>query len=99
MFGTIGHARLKPGRQGQLDALMDDWRQTVRPRIPGAFLNLIGHTDDHPDALVFVALAQDKATYRALAEMPEQDAWYRRFTEHVEGEVRWKDVEMDSVPT
>ena len=99
MFGTIGHARLKSGSRGQLDALMDEWQQTIRPKIPGTFLTLVGNAEGRPDEVVFVALAQDKATYRNLAEMPEQDAWYRRFAEHVEGEVQWEDVEMEMAPS
>ena len=94
MFGTIGHARLKSGRQAPLEALNQEWQQTIRPKIPGEFVQLIGNRDGQPDELVFVALAQVKATYQRMAEMPEQDAWYRRFAEQVEGEVRWEDVEM-----
>ena len=37
---------------------------------------------------------QDEPTYRNLAAMPEQDAWFRRFVEHPEGEPTWKDIEM-----
>ena len=95
MFGTIGRARLKAGSRGQLDALMQEWQRVIRPRIPGAFVQLVGHADGQPEELVFVALARDQATYRALAAMPEQDAWFRRFAEQVEGEVRWEDVAME----
>ena len=95
MFGTIGHARLKAGHQDQMRPLLEEWRRTVRPKVPGAFLNLLGHADGRPDEVVFVALAQDRDTYRNMAAMPEQDAWYRRFVEHVDGEVRWEDVEME----
>ena len=98
MFGTIGHARLKSGSRGELDALMAEWNQTIRPKIPGAFVQLVGHADGRPDELVFVALAQDKATYQALAAMPEQDAWFRRLADHVEGDVRWEDVAMEMIP-
>ena len=42
MFGTIGHARIKSGRQAQLDALIQEWLQTIRPQIPGEFVQLIG---------------------------------------------------------
>jgi hypothetical protein len=94
MFGTIGHARLKAGRQGQLDAIFAEWMQAIRPQIPGDFVQFQGHVAGQPDDLVFVALAQDEATYRRLAALPEQDAWYRRFAEHIEGEVRWEDVEL-----
>jgi hypothetical protein len=99
MFGTIGHARLKAGEQAQLDALIQEWRETIRPQIPGEVVQLVGHADGQPEDLVFVALAQDKATYQRLAQLPEQDAWFRRFTEQVEGDVRWEDVEMERIPT
>ena len=95
MFGTIGHARLKPGPQAEMDALLQEWEQTIRPQVPGAFVQLLGHVAGQPDEQVFVALAQDEATYRHLAELPAQDAWFRRFADHVEGEVRWEDVEME----
>ena len=97
MFGTIGHARLKSGGQPQMEALMGEWLQTIRPLIPGVFVLLVGHADGQPEELVFVALAQDKATYQRLAQMPEQDAWFRRFIEQVEGDVRWEDVAMEMV--
>jgi hypothetical protein len=97
MFGTIGHARLKSGGQAQLEALMQEWLQTIRPQLPGDFVQLVGHADGQPEELVFVALAQDKATYQRLAQLPEQDAWFRRFAEQVEGEVQWEDVAMEMV--
>ena len=99
MFGTIGHARLKSGRQSQLDALNQEWQQTIRPKIPGEVVQLIGYRDGQPEELVFVALMQDKATYQQLAAMPEQDAWYRRMIDLLEGDVRWEDVEMEQVPS
>src|SRR5262245_66392957 len=99
MFGTICHARAKPGSRETLEALMAEWQQTIRPKIPGAFIQLVGHADGQPEELVFVALAQDKATYRDLAALPEQDAWYRRFAAQVEGEVRWEDVAMEPIPS
>ena len=34
MFGTIGHARPKPGHGAQFDALNAEWEQTIRPMIP-----------------------------------------------------------------
>jgi hypothetical protein len=45
--------------------------------------------------MVFVALMQDEATYRALADDPRQDAWYRRMLELTDGDIRWEDVEME----
>ena len=95
MFGTIGHARLRSGRDAQLTALMEEWTRTIRPTIPGSVLQLTGTVKDRPGETVFIALMQDEATYRALANDPDQDVWYRRMADLVEGEVRWEDVEME----
>ena len=62
---------------------------------PGEFVQLIGHRAGQPDELVFVALAQDEATYRRMAEMPEQHQFYLRFNEVFTGEPTWEDVEME----
>src|SRR5687767_14834363 len=94
MFGTIGHARPRPGHEPQVQAPMEEWKQTIRPKIPGSFTSLSGRQAGGSGEMVFLALAQDEPTYRALAAMPEQDAWYRRLVEHLEGEPRWEDVEM-----
>jgi hypothetical protein len=95
MFGTIGHARLKPGSDAAMQDLMDDWKRTIRPTIPGSVLQLTGAPKDRPGEIVFIALMQDEATYRALADDPAQDAWYRRFMELVEGDVSWEDVDLE----
>jgi hypothetical protein len=97
MFGTIGHAKLKPGARANVDALMADWNANIRPKIPGTFVNLVGAVAGNPSLCVFVALAQDEATYRKLANLPEQDAWFQRFAANVDGDVQWEDVEMESL--
>ena len=38
---------------------------------------------------------QDEATYRRMAEMPEQHQFYLRFNEVFTGEPTWEDVEME----
>ena len=39
MFGTIGHASLKPGQQAQLETMMEEWKRDIRPKIPGSSCN------------------------------------------------------------
>ncbi|HEX5498944.1 MAG TPA: hypothetical protein VFX03_06950 [Thermomicrobiales bacterium] len=95
MFGTIAHATLKPGQRQRLDEFMEEWRRDVRPKVPGSFLELVGHQAGKPDQIVFVALAQDEPTYRRLAAMPEQHEFYLRFNEVFTGEPTWEDVELD----
>ncbi len=95
MFGTIGHVRVKPGHDTAILQLQDEWERTIRPTIPGAFVSLFGQPKGRSDEVVFIALAQDEPTYRALAASPAQDAWYRRLMEHCQGEPVWEDVEMN----
>jgi hypothetical protein len=94
MFGTIGRARPKPGVKSEFDAAMQDWMRDIRPKIPGHFLEMTGKSVDHPDEVLFIALAQDEATYRKLAEMPEQHAFFERMSALMDGDIRWEDVEM-----
>ncbi len=95
MFGTIGHARIVEGHETQLAELNDEWKSTILPMIPGVFFQAFGSSSDESGVRVFLALAEDEATYRNLAAMPEQDAWFRRLLEHIEGEPTWEDVEME----
>jgi len=95
VFGTIAHAQLKSGDATQLNALMAEWTQTIRPTVSGPFHMMVGHVGGDPSQVVFVALAQDEATYRALAASPAQDAFYQRFNQVFEAEPTWEDVEMD----
>ena len=97
MFGTIGHAKLSAAGQPGLETLMEEWMRDIRPTIPGEFVNFIGHRAGKPDEIVFIALAQDEPTYRQLAASSEQDAWYRKFLDHIQGDVTWEDVEMNQL--
>ena len=49
MFGTIARATLKPGQEAKLNVLMEEWKREIRPKIPGAFVELIGHQAGKPD--------------------------------------------------
>lgn len=95
MFGTIGHVRMLPGHESQVMAMMDDWKTSIRPKIPGSFFELTGHSATDANEMVFVALCKDEPTYRRLAEMPEQDAFFQKLMQHAEGDARWEDVELN----
>lgn len=95
MFGTIAHAQVKPGHEEKLRELMKEWQETMRPKVPGPFLELVGHVAGDRNSVVFVALAQDEKIYRALAAMPEQHEFYLRFNQVFEAEPTWEDVALD----
>jgi len=95
MSGTIGRARPKPGSEQQFDSLMSEWVRDIRPKIPGRFVEFTGKSTEHPDEVLFIALAQDEKTYRALAEMPEQHKFFERMSQLMDGNIRWEDVQLD----
>jgi hypothetical protein len=95
MFGTIGHAQVKPGHDGEITALLNGWKKDIRPKISGHVLELVGHSASDPNQIVFVALMQDESTYRDLAEMPEQDVFYRALLSHIDGDITWDDVNLE----
>ena len=92
MFGTIGRFRPTPGREDQIEALLEEWARTIRPRLPGLVVQLSGRPADRPGEIVALVLMRDEATYRELAARPEQDAWFRRLIEHLEAEPVWEDI-------
>jgi hypothetical protein len=96
-FGTIGRYRPKPGHEEQLRALTEEWDRTMRPTIPGLVAGVRGRPAGRPGEMISVILTQDEATYRAFANNPEQDAWYRRLVEHLETEPTWEDVAWEGV--
>ena len=95
MFGTIGHAHIKAGHEADLKKSLDNWETDIRPKIDGHVFELAGHSAKDPREMVFVVLMNDEATYRKLAALPEQDAWFRTMRSHLDGDVRWDDVELD----
>ena len=97
MFGTIGHFTFK---EGHLDAIRDlelEWERTIRPGIPGLIAEFTGRPVDRENETVHVILVQDEETYRKLADLPEQDAWYRKLVSHLVAEPTWEDVTWDAI--
>jgi hypothetical protein len=95
MFGTIGRLHPRPGTEHDMRALTDEWAMTIREKIPGVVVQLQGRPSERPDELVLVVLMQDEETYRNLAAMPEQDAWFRRMRECLTDDPVWDDVAWD----
>ena len=96
MYGTIGRFKVQPGHEHEFRALQDEWIETIRPSVPGEVLALIGQSTERPGEMITVVLMQDEATYRGLADRPEQDAWYRRVVEHLIEEPTWDDIAWDN---
>jgi len=97
MFGTISHAKVKPGHEPALATLDQEFMQTLRPSIDGQVLLLRGRVHEQPDVGVSIFLCKDSAAYAKLSDSPEMDALYRKTLDHYEGEPSWEDIEIDAI--
>jgi quinol monooxygenase YgiN len=88
MYGTI--AKIK-GKEGALEAIvkMENGRQ---PK--GAVSSYVFQSDEEADELWLVAIFEDKESYFANAESPEQDYEYRRLRQHLTADPEWHDGEI-----
>ena len=61
--------------------------------VKGALNGYLFELDSDPQDWIMVALLEDKATYEANADDPEQDKWFRQLMENLDGEPQWHDGE------
>lgn len=86
MYGTLLRARAKPGKRGEVVAMMGEGLDTRGFRATYLLL-----PDDDEDAVVAGVLFEDRTTYSANAHDPATDAWYRRFRALLEVDPEWTD--------
>ena len=72
---------------------MNEWNTERKHKVRGAMSGYMFKLDSDPQDWIMVALFQDKESYVANAEDPEQDRWFRRMMEHLEAEPQWHDGE------
>ncbi len=95
MFGMIARATLQAGKERALQDLLANWRTTMRPQIPGKFLELVGNVAGSRNQVVFIALAQDQAAFEQMSASPEEHAFYGKFDAVFEAEPTWETVSME----
>jgi hypothetical protein len=69
--------RVKAGHGDALLALMKEWNTERKPKVPGALIGYAFKLDSDPQDWILIGLFQDKATYTANVDDPEQDRWFR----------------------
>ena len=74
--------------------LLKEWTTDRKPKVRGALDGYVLKMDAEPRDWILVALFEDKESYFDNAGDPEQDAWFRRFMEHLEEEPQWHDGEV-----
>ena len=91
MYGTVAKMRMKPGSEDALRRTSEEYESLD---VPGYVGMTVFRTDDDPNEIYMAVIFDDRETYRANAESPEQDARYRKLLELLEGEPEWHDGEV-----
>jgi quinol monooxygenase YgiN len=91
MYGTVAHLRLKPGAEAKIAELM---RQYETLNIPGQRATYMYRMDNDPNMLMMAVVFDDRASYVANANSPEQNARYLQMVELLEGAPEWHDGEI-----
>ena len=74
--------------------MMEEWDRDKAPQVKGSGAGYMYRPDNSPDELIMVVAFQDKESYQANAQDPEQDRWYRRFRELLQADPTWEDGEI-----
>lgn len=94
MYGTVAKVRVKPGRMDDVAKLNEEWKRDFMPKVEGTVGSIIYRLDDQPDTLLLCAVFRSKEQYQANADSPEQDSWYQRFRDCMDGDPEWMDGEV-----
>jgi quinol monooxygenase YgiN len=88
MYGTIARFRIKPGVKEEFIETMDSFGGDV---ISGWVADYYFQMDNDPDEFYLVAIFQDKDTYLANADSPEQHERYLKFRSYLADDPEWHD--------
>jgi len=95
MFVTVYSYRAKAGQEQAVIALYDEWERDRLPKIKGFVSAEL--LRDLRDSRSFISIARFESaeTANAVADTPEQDAWYRRLVSLTEQEPVFTDCDIE----
>lgn len=96
MYGTIFRMKVKPGQEQKVIEVMKEWDRVRKPKVKGAIAGFLLKPDKKSGEFIGVAVFKDRAAYRANADDPEQDKWYRKLRELLQADPAWEDGEYVS---
>ncbi len=94
MYGTMFRIRPKKGKQQAVVDLFNEWEKDRRPKVKGALAGYLFKPDNSTGELDGVAVFSSRETYRANADDPAQDKWYRKLRDLLEADPKWNDGEV-----
>lgn len=99
MYGTIARLHPMAGRESELEGLMEGWQRDRGDSVRGLVASYLYRPDRNPydrPTLFLVAVFTDRESYRANADDPAQDAWYRKLRATLDDDPEWMDGTFES---
>ncbi len=93
MYGTIFRMKVKPGQQQALIDGFDEWDRERKPHVKGALGGFLFRPDAGSDEMIGIAMFEDKASYVANGDDPEQHNWFMKMRELLAEDPAWEDGE------
>jgi quinol monooxygenase YgiN len=91
MYGTVAKLHIKPGSEAEL---MKVGEEIERRDVPGFINTYIYRLDNEPDTLMMAVIFQDKKTYFANANSPQQNEQFQKMMQYMTAEPEWHDGEI-----
>ena len=91
MFGTVARMRLKPGHEELFQQLGGDIDQSPPP---GFVSRVLYRSVDDPNEIWLAVVFESEQAYRENAASPQQNEFYQRMVDHLEGAPEWHDGEV-----
>jgi antibiotic biosynthesis monooxygenase (ABM) superfamily enzyme len=95
MFITVFAYQVKPGKEEAVIALHDEWERDHFPRAKGYVSGELLRDIRNSRSFITIARFESEAAARAIADAPEQDAWYRRLVSLTEQEPIFTDYDIE----
>ena len=94
MYGTVARMRVKPGQAQKLMEISDRQNKQLGQGVKGYIGEFVYRLDKDSNELILVVLFEDKQSYAANAESPDQDVRYREVRACLESDPQWDDGEI-----
>jgi heme-degrading monooxygenase HmoA len=78
MFVTVSTYRARPGEEDAIIAIYENWQRDQQLRTRGCLSGELLRNVEDPHQFIAIMRFENRESAHALANDPEQDAWYRR---------------------
>ncbi len=94
MYGSVYRFRPLPGREEDALEELRRWGREQRQQAIGFVIEYTYRSEKIPGDYINTAVFESREAYQSNGDLPEQDAWYRRFRSHLREDPEWEDGEI-----